>query len=215
MIDLSMLPQGAITAILQVIMIDLVLAGDNAVVIGLAAAGLPPPQRSKAILVGIIAATALRLAFAAIAVEVLEDVAGPARPRPGRNRGRAHEGGGACSAKDLCAGRLADRGCRCVDVTRQRARSGGRGAGPSLCVDIRAWPVDCPDGCCRDLYRPVIEQAPMDRLCGSRDHSLCLARNDLAWILGNRTACFRLEPVARKRGGERGRGRTSGRENDT
>src|SRR6187455_509702 len=72
MIDLSMLPQGAITAILQVIMIDLVLAGDNAVVIGLAAAGLPPPQRSKAILVGIIAATALRLAFAAIAVELLE-----------------------------------------------------------------------------------------------------------------------------------------------
>ena len=72
MIDLSMLPQGAITAVLQVIMIDLVLAGDNAVVIGLAAAGLPPPQRSKAILVGIIAATALRLAFAAIAVELLE-----------------------------------------------------------------------------------------------------------------------------------------------
>ena len=71
MIDLSMLPQGAITAILQVIMIDLVLAGDNAVVIGLAAAGLPPVQRNRAILVGIIAATVLRLAFAAIAVELL------------------------------------------------------------------------------------------------------------------------------------------------
>jgi len=72
MIDLSMLPQGAITALVQVIMIDLVLAGDNAVVIGLAAAGLPPPQRSKAILVGIIVATVLRLAFAAIAMELLE-----------------------------------------------------------------------------------------------------------------------------------------------
>jgi YjbE family integral membrane protein len=71
MIDLSMFSQGAIAAVLQVIMIDLVLAGDNAVVIGLAAAGLPPPQRSKAILVGIIAATLLRLAFAAIAVELL------------------------------------------------------------------------------------------------------------------------------------------------
>jgi len=59
-------------ALAQIVMIDLVLAGDNAVVIGLAAAGLPPPQRSKAILVGIIAATALRLAFAAIAVELLE-----------------------------------------------------------------------------------------------------------------------------------------------
>jgi len=74
MIDLSMFSQGAITAVLQVIMIDLVLAGDNAVVIGLAAAGLPPAQRSKAILVGIIAATVLRLAFAAIAIELLSIV---------------------------------------------------------------------------------------------------------------------------------------------
>src|SRR6476661_3602427 len=40
-----------IAALVQVIMIDLVLAGDNAVVIGLAAAGLPPEQRSRAILV--------------------------------------------------------------------------------------------------------------------------------------------------------------------
>ena len=46
-------------------MIDLVLAGDNAVVIGLAAAGLPAESRARAILVGIIAATVLRLAFAA------------------------------------------------------------------------------------------------------------------------------------------------------
>ena len=40
----------ALTALLQVIMIDLVLAGDNAIVIGLAAAGLPKDQRAKAIL---------------------------------------------------------------------------------------------------------------------------------------------------------------------
>ena len=52
-------------ALLQVLMIDLVLAGDNAIVIGLAAAGLPPQQRTKAVLVGIIAATVLRMAFAA------------------------------------------------------------------------------------------------------------------------------------------------------
>jgi len=55
----------------QVIMIDLVLAGDNAVVIGLAAAGLPKAQRARAILVGIIAATVLRIAFASVAVELL------------------------------------------------------------------------------------------------------------------------------------------------
>lgn len=51
-------------ALLQVIAIDLVLAGDNAIVIGLAAAGLPKDQRNKVILLGIIAATVLRIIFA-------------------------------------------------------------------------------------------------------------------------------------------------------
>jgi YjbE family integral membrane protein len=74
MIDLDIFSQGAIAALIQVIMIDLVLAGDNAVVIGLAAAGLPPEQRSRAILVGIIAATVLRIAFSGIAIELLEIV---------------------------------------------------------------------------------------------------------------------------------------------
>ena len=60
MIDLDIFSQGAIAALFQVIMIDLVLAGDNAVVIGLAAAGLPPERRSRAILAGIIVATVLR-----------------------------------------------------------------------------------------------------------------------------------------------------------
>ena len=58
-------------ALLQVIAIDLVLAGDNAIVIGLAAAGLPAEQRKKAILIGVLAATALRIAFAAITVQLL------------------------------------------------------------------------------------------------------------------------------------------------
>jgi YjbE family integral membrane protein len=62
----------AIAALLQVIMIDLVLAGDNAVVIGLATAGLPPEQRRRAIIVGILAATALRIAFAGIATQLLQ-----------------------------------------------------------------------------------------------------------------------------------------------
>ena len=58
----------------QVIMIDLVLAGDNAVIIGLAAAGLPVDQRRKAIIVGIIAATVLRIAFAGVAIQLLQIV---------------------------------------------------------------------------------------------------------------------------------------------
>ena len=53
-------------------MIDLVLAGDNAIVIGLAAAGLPKEQRNKAILIGIIAATILRIGFASITVQLLQ-----------------------------------------------------------------------------------------------------------------------------------------------
>ena len=53
-------------------MIDLVLAGDNAIVIGLAAAGLPREQRGKAILIGILAATVLRIAFAAVTTQLLQ-----------------------------------------------------------------------------------------------------------------------------------------------
>jgi YjbE family integral membrane protein len=65
---------NVLTAFLQVVMIDLVLAGDNAIVIGLAAAGLPKEQRNKAILVGIAAATLLRIVFAALTTQLLQVV---------------------------------------------------------------------------------------------------------------------------------------------
>lgn len=55
----------------QVIMIDLVLAGDNAIVVGMAAAGLPKEQRGKVILIGIIAATILRIMFALVTTQLL------------------------------------------------------------------------------------------------------------------------------------------------
>lgn len=61
----------AASAFLQVILIDLVLAGDNAIVIGLAASGLPREQRNKAIMVGIAAATLLRIFFASITTWLL------------------------------------------------------------------------------------------------------------------------------------------------
>ena len=63
-------PEG-FAALLQVMAIDLVLAGDNAIVIGLAAAGLPKDLRAKAILIGIIAATLLRIFFALITTQLL------------------------------------------------------------------------------------------------------------------------------------------------
>ena len=58
-------------ALAQVIGIDLVLAGDNAIVIGLAAAGLPKEQRNKAIMLGIVAATVMRICFALITTQLL------------------------------------------------------------------------------------------------------------------------------------------------
>ncbi|MDX8464360.1 TerC family protein [Mesorhizobium sp. VK23B] len=62
---------ASLSALLQVIAIDLVLAGDNAIVIGLAAAGLPAEQRKRAILIGVLAATVLRILFAAVTVKLL------------------------------------------------------------------------------------------------------------------------------------------------
>jgi len=63
-----------LAAFLQVVLIDLVLAGDNAVVIGLAAAGLPEGQRGRAILIGIGAATLLRILFAVVATQIMQIV---------------------------------------------------------------------------------------------------------------------------------------------
>jgi YjbE family integral membrane protein len=59
-------------ALMQVVWADLALAGDNAIVIGLAAAGLPKELRSRAILIGIIAATVMRIGFALITTQLLE-----------------------------------------------------------------------------------------------------------------------------------------------
>jgi len=60
--------------LLQVLLIDVVLAGDNAIVVGMAAAGLPADQRRKAIFWGIIAATIMRIGFASVTVQLLSVV---------------------------------------------------------------------------------------------------------------------------------------------
>ncbi|WP_294394076.1 TerC family protein [uncultured Sphingomonas sp.] len=61
-------------AFVQIIWIDLVLAGDNAIVVGALAAGLPSDQRKKVILIGIGAALLLRIAFALIVTQLLQIV---------------------------------------------------------------------------------------------------------------------------------------------
>ena len=68
---LTLFDPGGLIALAQVLMIDVVLAGDNAVVIGLAAARVPAVMRRKVIFWGLVAAVALRIAMAAVAVKLL------------------------------------------------------------------------------------------------------------------------------------------------
>jgi YjbE family integral membrane protein len=63
-----------LTTLFQIVLINLALSGDNAIVIGLAAAGLPQAQQGKAILIGIVAATILRFLFAGLARQILQIV---------------------------------------------------------------------------------------------------------------------------------------------
>jgi YjbE family integral membrane protein len=73
-LDLSAVNLQQISALLQVILIDITLAGDNAVVVGLAVAGLPRHQKRPAIIAGIGAATVLRIALGAVTLQLLQIV---------------------------------------------------------------------------------------------------------------------------------------------
>ena len=67
-----MIDAGTLTAFGEVLMIDLVLAGDNAIVVGALAAGLPAEQRRKVIMIGVLAALVLRIAFALVVTQLLQ-----------------------------------------------------------------------------------------------------------------------------------------------
>src|SRR3954470_21746469 len=68
------LDPGALTAFFQVVMIDVALAGDNAVAVGLVAAGLPPAQRRKAIVLGLAGAVVMLIGLALVATQLLKVV---------------------------------------------------------------------------------------------------------------------------------------------
>jgi YjbE family integral membrane protein len=68
----ELITAGAFAAFIQVVMIDLALAGDNAVAVGMAAAGLPPDQRRKAIIAGLAGAVVMRVTFALITTQLLQ-----------------------------------------------------------------------------------------------------------------------------------------------
>src|SRR4051794_2286565 len=65
---------SAITAFFEILFIDIVLAGDNAIVVGALAAGLPAEQRKKVIMIGVLAALVLRIAFALVVSQLLQVV---------------------------------------------------------------------------------------------------------------------------------------------
>jgi YjbE family integral membrane protein len=70
----NLISPSAFAALLEILAIDIVLAGDNAIVVGALAAGLPADQRRKVILVGVIAALVLRIAFALVVTQLLQIV---------------------------------------------------------------------------------------------------------------------------------------------
>ncbi len=68
MIDISL---AELSALSQVIFVDLVLAGDNAIVVGMVASGLPAADRRRVIILGIVAATVMRILFAIVTVQLM------------------------------------------------------------------------------------------------------------------------------------------------
>ena len=106
---------SALAAFGQVLMIDIMLAGDNAIVVGALAAGLSPDQRKKVILIGILAALGLRIVFALAVTQLLQIVgltfAGGLLLlwvawkmwRELRGSGHGHEGDGVKPAKSFAA----------------------------------------------------------------------------------------------------------------
>ena len=70
MLDAVLSPQ--LSMLVMIIVIDIVMSGDNAIIIGMAAAGLPLDLRKKAIFYGIVCATVLRIIFALVVVLLLK-----------------------------------------------------------------------------------------------------------------------------------------------
>src|SRR5204862_8134367 len=67
----DLLDYQALVALLSIVVIDVVLAGDNAVVVGMAASGLPRAEQHRVIALGIAMATVLRIGFALVTIELL------------------------------------------------------------------------------------------------------------------------------------------------
>ena len=191
-------------------MIDLVLAGDNAVVIGLAAAGLPKARRSRAILVGIIAATVLRILFASIAIELLAIVglllAGGVLllwvcwkmwrelRGPNQHDTEAALAGGSAHVPHKTFAQAAWQ-IVVADVSMSLdnvlAVAGAARDHPVALVFGLSL-VDRADGGRREHRRAAAQPASLDRLCRSGHHPLRRTRHDLARRTRSVAASVRL-----------------------
>ena len=148
-----------LVALLNVIVIDVVLAGDNAIIVGLAASRVAPEIRARVIFWGMAGAVILRIAFAAVTVQLLAIVgltlAGGILllwvcwkmyrelvRKPHAAHGDAAGGGAAAPPDELPRRRHPDRPRRPVDVARQRAGRCRRRQGLRLGPGDRpaAWP---------------------------------------------------------------------------
>ena len=140
----------------QVLFIDLVLAGDNAIVVGMAAAGLPTEQRRKAIFWGIAAATVMRIGFAAVTTQLLAVV------------GITFAGG----VLLLWV---------CWKMFRELREDGGHDAGETEVVGHPAAPVETP----RKTLRQAITQILVADISMSLDNVLAVAgaAKSHIWVL--------------------------------
>lgn len=69
---IAFVDQGGVAALVQVVLIDLVMSGDNAIIIGMAVAGLPKESRGRIIFWGVAGATVLRIGFALLTTQLLQ-----------------------------------------------------------------------------------------------------------------------------------------------
>jgi YjbE family integral membrane protein len=180
MMELTLFQPGGLIALMQVLMIDVVLAGDNAVVIGLAAARVPPALRKKVILWGLVAAVVLRVGLAVVAVSLMQII------------GLTLAGGiillWVCWRfwRDISG--HAGHGAPEVDTNTSLKRAVMQIvlADVSMSLDN----VVCgADGCGRKSDCPASGALSLDQLCRTSDRALCRARHGLAWLGRSRESC--------------------------
>jgi hypothetical protein len=187
-----------LTALFQVVMIDLVLAGDNAIVIGLSAAGLPGAQRSKAVLIGRRHFAPTRICvshrsavanrgFVAggwylAALGVLENVARAARLQvAGFPVGQLKSTAAAGSFEIARSSFVANSRRRRVSMSLDNVLAvAGAARDHPYILTFRPRTFNRANGRRSTVHCPPFGPAPLDRLCRSCDHFLCRRRDDLS-----------------------------------